>query len=306
MIEYVKVTNDIGESITLELRNPEKSGFFIRGIDGLGPTKNIINTSDSLTLDGSYFNTARASARNILLDLGFYDGFGAESGAVELARLATYRFFPIKKPIEIEIKTDNRVGITTGYLETNEPDIFSPSESTKISLLCPSAYFYSKDTIQTVFSGVTSLFEFPFENPSLTEKLIEFGQIFINTESNVFYNGDVNTGVVIYINCLGSANDITIINASNGETMAISSARIIEMTGSDLVAGDLIVISTIRGSKFIYLVRGGNVINILNALTVSGEWFRLDRGDNVFTYTADSGLSNLQFLIEHRIVYLGM
>lgn len=303
MIQHVKVTNHLGEILLLELRRPEQSGFFIKGIDGLGPAKTIVNMTESTLLDGASYNSSRVTNRNIVLDLGFYNG-GADS--IETIRQQTYRFFPLKKPITIEVQTDNRLGITTGYVESNEPDIFSNAESTIISILCPSAYFSGGNLIDTVFSGVESLFEFPWENPSLTESLIEFGSVYIDTIRSVFYTGDEDTGVVIYVDVMGPVNDLTIFNVSTAEVMAISSAQIIALTGSDLVAGDRLIISTGKGQKFIHLVRAGVTTNILNALGSDADWFTIQRGDNLFTYEADSGVDNLQFLIQHRLVYQGV
>lgn len=303
MIQSIKVTNHLGESVEMELKNPDNSGFFVRGIEGLGPSKSIVNLTEVLSADGAFYNSSRIASRNIVLDLGFYN-WGIDS--IETIRQQTYRFFPMKKSLTIEITTDNRVGITTGFVESNEPDIFSNRESTIISIVCPSAFFYGKTNIQTVFSGVDSLFEFPWENPSLTLPLIEFGSVFVNTQGNVFYTGDEETGVVIYINVLGPVNDLAVYNATRGQTIVIDSAKVITITGSDLIAGDQIIISTIRGSKYIYLIRNNVIYNLLSAIGVNADWFRIDRGDNVFTYTADSGLANLQFLIEHRIVYGGL
>ncbi len=303
MIKSIKVTNHLGEFIVMELRSPEKSGFFVRSIEGLGPSKSNINMSESLSADGSFYNSSKITSRNIVLNLGFYND-GTES--IESIRQKTYRFFPMKKNLSIEVETDNRLGVTTGYAESNEPDIFSKDSGTVISLLCPSAFFYGKDIVQTLFTGTNSLFEFPWENPSLTLPLIEFGSIFINTAASVFYTGDEETGITIYISVLGAVNNLTIFNTTTGQLMAINSTKLIALTGANLQAGDFIVISTLRGSKTITLIRAGVAINILNTLDTGASWFRLQRGDNVFTYTAASGLTNLQFLIEHRIVYGGL
>lgn len=303
MIDYVKITNPLGEELKLELRSPETSGFFIRGINGLGPAKSTINTTEVLSSDGSFYNSSRVGSRNIVMDLGFYpDG----SETIEFLRQKTYRFFPMKKQLTIEVATENRTGITTGYVESNEPDIFSNSEGTTISILCQPAFFYGKEYIQTIFSGVNSLFEFPWENPSLTDPLIEFGSVFINTQGNVFYTGDEPTGVVIYVNFTGNVNNLSISNITNGQNMVLSSSIITAITGNNLKLGDQLIISTVRGNKFIYLIRNGVTYNILNALSTNSVWFTVDRGDNVFTYTAGSGLANMQFLIEHQIVYGGL
>ena len=70
MIKSVTVTNNLGESIVLELRFPEKSGFLIKegGITGLGPAKATINSTESVTVDGASFNSAHVGQRNIVFN----------------------------------------------------------------------------------------------------------------------------------------------------------------------------------------------------------------------------------------------
>ena len=68
MIRSVTVENYLGDSITLELMRPEKSGFIVKNIEGLGPAKANINTTDISTNDGSIFNSSRLTQRNITMD----------------------------------------------------------------------------------------------------------------------------------------------------------------------------------------------------------------------------------------------
>ena len=142
MIKSLKVTNHLGESLVLELMRPEKSGLIVREISGLGPSKATINTSDVATMDGSVYNSSRRENRNIVLDLMMYP-----FPTIEDSRLLTYRYFPIKKQVRLEIETDNLNVHTYGYVESNEPDIFSEEESTQISIICPDPNFY--DVVKT-------------------------------------------------------------------------------------------------------------------------------------------------------------
>mgnify|MGYP001033110678 FL=1 len=51
MIRSVTVTNYLGRSLKLELAQPEKSGFIIKEITGLGPATANINVTDLSTND---------------------------------------------------------------------------------------------------------------------------------------------------------------------------------------------------------------------------------------------------------------
>ena len=304
MIKSITVTNYLGDSIKLELGRPEQSGFLIKSISGLGPSKANINTTEVSTNDGSLFNSARLNQRNIVFDFIFVESINRES--IEDIRQKSYKYFPIKKNVDLLIETDNRIVKTTGYVESNEPNIFSSQEGAQISIICPDPYFYSTEKTVTIFSGIEPLFEFPFENNSLTDNLLEFGGIIVNQEKTIFYKGDSEVGIVIYIHAIGEATNLTIYNALTREVLKIDTDRLEALTGSIIKAGDDIIISTIKGQKFIRLIRDGEYINILNCLGRNSDWFRLVKGDNVFAFTAETGDTNLQFRIENLIVYEGV
>lgn len=304
MIKSITVTNHLNQSLKLELRRPESSGFLIQEIVGLGPSKAVINTTEMSTSDGAIFNSGRVSARNIVMKLIFL-----ESPTIEAARQKSYKFFPIKQQIRLLIETDSRLAEISGYVEANEPVIFSKREATQISIVCPDPYFYSagrhgKNT--TVFSGVEDLFEFPFSNESLSENLIELGKLHMYEQQTVYYTGDADVGVEIDIHSLGTVENLTIYNATTNEVMRIDTDRLIELTGQPIVAGDDIHISTLRGQKSIYLLRGGVYTNILSCLGKDADWFQLRRGDNIFSFSADEGSSNLLFRITNQTVYEGV
>src|SRR3972149_177805 len=194
MIKTITVTNHLNESVVLDLKSPEQSGFFVRGVEGLGPAKPTINTTESLSLDGSVYNSARVGERNIVFNLGFL-----EKPTIEETRRESYKFFPLKRQVVIDIETDIRTYRTFGYVESNEPNIFSKQEACLISVICPNSYFYSLDYTVINFSNLVSMFQFPFSNESLTEKLIIFACISGATQHNIIYQGDSNPGFIMYV-----------------------------------------------------------------------------------------------------------
>lgn len=302
MIKSITVTNYLGDSIKLELTNPELSGFVITSITGLGAGKADINTTDMSTNDGSVYNSARVQQRNIVLSLRYLF-----KKTIEDVRHLSYKYFPLKKKVKLLIETDNRNLEIEGYVESNEPDIFSQEESADISIICPYPFFYSGDGIQTtIFSGVEPMFEFPFSNESLNTNLLIMGEIQNKTENVVVYNGDIETGITITIHAIGEARNITIYNVTTRESMMIDTNKIARFTGSGIVSGDDIIICTITGEKSVTLLRGGKTYNILNCINRNTDWFELVKGDNLFAYFADFGMSNLQFKIENRSVYEGV
>ena len=250
MIKSVTVTNYLGESIKLILGEPEKSGFLIKSITGLGPGKAEVNTTKLSTIDGSVFNSAKVNERNIVLTIVFL-----EKDTIEDARQLTYKYFPIKKPLTLLIETDNRYCYAEGYVENNDPDIFSIQEQTQISVICPDPYFYSAGETGknvTIFSGIEPEFEFPFSNESLTENLIITGAIQNKTEEVITYNGDSETGVFIRIHAIAAVKMITIYNTGTRELMKIDTDKLASLTGNGIIARDDILISTVKGNKYVH------------------------------------------------------
>ena len=88
--------------------------------------------------------------------------------------------------------------------------------------------------------------------------------------------------------------------------MTINTEKIASFTGSGIVAGDDIVISTVTGNKYVNLVRAGETTNIINCIDKNSSWFKLSKGDNVFAYVAEEGLNNIQFSVQNQIVYEGV
>lgn len=309
MIKTVTVTNPKGEALVLELTNPEKSGLIVKSIEGLGPPKANINGQELATSDGMYYSSARANTRQIIFNLVMFERtddsqYGRLS--IEESRHLTYRYFPLKKEITIRIATDTRSLYCKGYVESNDPDIFSQNESAVISVVCPDPWFYTDGGDKTIFSGVRSIFEFPFSNESLVSGLIEFSEIWLNTLAILNYKGDVDTGVIITIHALDAAENIHIYNVDTGEEMTIDTSKIRELTGTDLMSRDDIVISTVRGDRYCKLLRNGEYTNLIGAISKDSDWFQITAGNNGFGFTADSGEGNLSVSFSYHNAYVGI
>lgn len=309
MIQTIYIKNYIGEetSITLTDSDPD-NGFLVKSITGLGPPKATINVSDYAILDGGMYNSARAETRNIVITLLFAKTTKCDS--IETARQNSYKYFPLKRKVTLIFETDNRLCETAGYVESNEPDIFSQEESAQISIICDDPYFYEvgdNNPQTTYFGEITSLFEFPFENDSLDENLIEISRYEENKEKVLNYTGDAETGIVIKAHVLNHVGNITIYNFITHEVMKISDEIIGTLTGSKLKASDDLIISTIAGNQYANLLRDGETINVLNAVDRSSDWFQLRKGTNVFAFTTDNDTDNyLEFQIENRVLFEGI
>lgn len=307
MLKDVTITNYLGKSVTYSFEGPtldDKSGLLITEIEGLGPVKATVNMTQLATADGDIFNSKRLQGRNIVIKARF-----TYAETIEDARLLSYKYFPIGHPVTFTIRTDNRTAQTTGYVESNEPDIFSEESDMQVSILCESPWFTSVSedgSQQTNFSNVVAMFEFPFSNESLTDPLIEFGRIINKKENTVYYEGDAETGCKIELHAIGDVEEVSIYNVKTGEKMVIDTNKLETLTGSKIIYGDTIIINTVKGNKYITLIRNGISTNILNVLGKDSTWFQLARGDNLFAYTAGYGEENIQFMVETQILFEGV
>lgn len=304
MINSVTVRNFRDEEITITLSEAEPAhGLIIKEIKGLGPSNANINTTDFATVDGSMFNSARMTERSI--DITLLLTFAPD---IETSRQRTYKYFPIKKPVTLIFDTTNRFAKITGYVEKNEPDVFSKEESLTITILCDNPYFYNaKGTQVTEFGAVDPLFEFPFENNSLDENLIEFSAYAERKERLIDYEGDAEVGIRMRIHATDDIGDITIYNFVTKEKMIIYEDKLKSLTGSGLHDGDELFISTEIRNTYASLLRDGSYTNVLNAIDRASDWFQLQKGKNVFAFTTSNDTDDkLIFSIENDVIYEGI
>lgn len=302
MIRGLIVTNHNRESLELDLFHPEWSGIIVNKIEGLGPPKANINYNEVATIDGGIFTSARTEARNIVFTLSMMWG-----PLIEDSRLKIYKYFPIKKNISIELITDRHHAIAYGYVESNTPDIFSSAESTQVSVICPDPFFYELEQSIHIFNGVDPLFEFPFWNDSLTENLIEFGNIREDNRGTLDYKGDVDTGVLITCHVMGgTVENLTLWNVDTREHMRIDTNKIKRLTDIQFSQGDDIIINTKIGEKSIQLLHDGKYYNIISCIEKDADWFQLTSGPNTFTFVADHGTNGMMMTMTYRNAYGGV
>lgn len=304
MIKSLTVTNYVGDSWEIELAKPEKYGIAITDITGIDAVTADIYDQEMASSDGSIYTSSRATKRNIVISATLLP-----VTTVEEVRHLLYKMFPVKHATTLRFETETRVCEINGYVESNAHVIFKEQVTIQVSVICPYPYFHSVEedgSNVTYFYGIEAMFEFPFSNESLTDNLIEFGEIVNRKENVIVYGGDEDTGIIIRIDAFGSAGSITIHNVLTRESMRLDNDKLQKMTGKRISQGDSIIISTVKNDKYIQLLRDGVYTNILNCLDRDSDWIGLSNGDNVFAYEADSGADNLQFRIEHDILYTGV
>lgn len=313
MIHSITVTNQLGESIEIELKRPEKSGFIVLDADELlEPVKATINTSRVATLNGTVYNSSYLGQRSMVINLRFMEVW-EETGnglrikeTIEDIRLKSYKYFPECKQIKLVIKTDKYTVETNGYVEHNKPNVFSENEGSSISIICTDPYLYSIDTEYVTLSGVVPKFSFPFSNKSNTESTLIFGKIENKADEVIYYDGQGDAGMVIRIHAVGEFTNLTLHNATYREKMQIDTTKLAILTGQGITIGDTIVVDTRPRHKSITLIREGIRTDIINCLQRGTAWLTLRKGDNVIAYRAASGGENVRLSVEYKNAYEGV
>lgn len=319
MINRVRINNGFGESLIIDLPQTEPThGLFITEIEGLGPVKADLKMSEAATRHGSSFNSWRANSRDIIFHVRYLD---TDKATAEEARLTTYKFFPLGEEITIYIRTENRYVKTTGYVQTNEPDIFSETAGATITVTCPSPWFTLVGSVKKTdtheFSNLLKSFEFEFDDEP-TPSLI-FTSVEPKKAHTFFYDGEVSTGIVLSIKSHddGIYSKPIIYNNVTREKVAIDTDKIEKLINPEWTPsagiyevgrGDEIRISSVTGNKYAryYDCNGNAPVNILSFLDLNVDWFTIHPGYNTFSYECAFGEFDVDITISAPILLQGV
>lgn len=317
MILSVNILNPSNDELIMELTNPEACGFTIRKIDGLGPTKSNINIYDVPSIDGGLFNSARTQYRTINIKLGCMwiknDGRTEHTTPlIEDSRHLSYKFFPLKRKIRLEVVTDYRTLYIDGYIEANEPDIFSKDETLSISVVCPDPNFYASETEYGYINYPDqNEFEFPFDNNSLEEKLIEFSSMRDANSCYIDYKGDNITGVTMELYFMhdfprGQEILVSFVNKIKSTTITVNPSKVFRTSKFDIYRGDRILIYGRPGHKKVEFHRYNKVYNVFNAIKLEDDWPILYPGDNTVILKAGGSTDAIKGRVIYNTLYDGV
>lgn len=313
MLLSVSVLNPSNDELIMELTNPERSGFTIRKIDGIGPTKSNINIYDIPSIDGGLFNSARTQARQIIIKLGYmWIATGSHSTPlIEDARHLSYKYFPLKRKVRLEFVTDYRTLYIDGYIESNEPDIFSKDEVTTISIMCPDPNFYASDTEYGYINYPIKKFEVPFEDTSMTDPTIEFSEAPDPDKCSIDYTGDNITGVELELyfdDDMPKSQTVSTacINNIRSTSIDVSIPRIIRRTEHPIRRGDYLIINGRPGHKSAIYHRLGQTYNCFDAITLKDDWPQLYPGKNTIVFNAGDNTGCLRGRVIYNTLYDGV
>lgn len=279
----LSVKNNRDETLILT-NNPD---YIVYKIDGLTPPQVNVNSTVNSTTDGVIINSARVDKRNIVIYLTI-------EGDVETNRLNLYKYFPLKKTISLYFKNGTRDVYIEGAVELIECDLFANKQVAQISIICPKTYFKSVNSLIYEFNSNNALFSFPFSIPA---EGIEFSSMNSNVRETIINTGDVETGLIIDIHVGGTVVNPVIYDVLNKTAFKLNYT---------LKASDHVVVNTNVGAKSVYLIRDGVTTNMIGYMAKDSKWLELAVGDNIFTYSADSGIDNISLSFSTPLLYSGV
>jgi hypothetical protein len=272
MLTLVTAQNPAAGTLLLPLQD-SSGGYSVKDIQGLGPVKATLTSSQLAQMDGGQLHNARREPRNILMKLGLEPDY--VSNSVASLRTDLYEFFMPKSMVTMGFSFDDVLtGITDCMVESADTNMFTADPEYNISLMSYDPDFLAPDPV--IVNGSTT-------SGTAT--------------TTIPYPGTSDTGIIFSVTLTAVSTAIKLYN-----TRPDLKTQIIDILGSFL-AGDQIVINTNPKQKAITIIRSGLNISALFYLQLGSEWISLGRGDNKFRayYTGTS----LPYTVQYTTRYGG-
>ena len=135
------------------------------------------------------------------------------------------------------------------------------------------------------------------EGLELVDGGIEMGHREQNLIVDIFNGGDVECGITLEFKANAAVVNPKLLNVNTGEYITINKS---------MVPGEKIIITTEFGHKTIKSTINRVTTNAFNYVDLGSTFLQLDVGDNIFTYSATSGLISLDVTIYYTQKYLGV
>ncbi len=273
----------LGERITFEYSFP----FFLESVEGLHEVVGVVaGMKSAYSIGESYIGTS-IEKRNITIT-------GAIRDDIINNRQKLYRIFALKTLGTLYYYEDNlkrKINYRVESIKISESGLH---RHFNISLICPNPYFTDFDKTTLQMSTWLPSFHFPLKIPQTT------GMVFGRKNTTLMVVINNNTNIEFGMTIIFTAND-TVVNPSLFNVDSREEMKI-EKTMS---AGDKIIVNTHRQNKnIIYIpISTGIQENINNLMVYGSKFLQVHHGINTYRYNADSGINNLETVIEYSNEY---
>jgi len=273
MLSKVDITNRRGGILSLNMEESE-SGYQVNIIDGLDPVNANLVSSSYANTDGEQFQSAKRGARNVKFKLDLDPDFITDT--YTSLRDDLYSYFMPKSKISMRFYMTTGLYVDIdGYVEQLSSPMFEEDPNVDISIMC---------------------FQPDFIDPRMIT--IEGFSVDDSTNTMIDYPGSVETGTVLTLNVNRALPAFTIYNMDEAGTLYQ-----MDFSGS-LEDGDQLIVSSLKGSKGITLIRDSVSSSYLYGRSSQSSWIEFDQGVNEFRVYAPG--DPVPYVLEYIVRYGGL
>ena len=261
--------------------------YVVLNVTGLNPPSASLFTSKSPNRKGLKYNGSTLDERHIVITIKIL-------GDIEINRNNLYEWIDSENYVKIYYRNGLKNVYCEGYVEECEVDFFSNNEIIDVAIVCPDPYWKDLVDISTDISSILKQFKLPFS----ISTPIPFSTIQTNNTTNIFNHGS-ETGVKIKINCLNDLPNLRIYNANDGSQQF--------KINTTLKQNWYIEIDTTTSPKTVKAYKpDGTIENLLKYVGKNPTWFTLKNGNNIFGFSTDGNVSDVEISISFTNKYLGV
>lgn len=256
MLLKVEVRTDNGDLLTLNLDSSDV-GLLVKDIQGLDPVKATIVSTSFARVAGSQYQSSKREDRNIKFIMGLEPDY-IDVIDVRQMRKELYEYFMPQSHISMRFfMLDGLTVDIDGRVETCETNMFSQDPQVDISIICGDPDFRALSPV--IDSGNTTSG---------------------SPQNTVPYDGSIEAGAIFTLNVDRSVSEFTIYH-----TLPSGDLRQLDFA-SPLLAGDVLTISTVTGSKYAKRLRSSVETSVLYGVADQSSWIQLEPGDNKIRWYA--------------------
>ncbi|AUN23159.1 phage tail protein [Clostridium botulinum] len=288
-MQKLNIINSNGKELILSSSKP----FIFRSIGNTGNNSANIYSSTGAGQDGISIDAITLKERLLPIVGGI---FGESKEDLHRKRAFLSSFFNPRDKFSITYKDDAKTRKIFGIVQDiTFNGVVGVTQEFLVQVLCPNPYWIELEEYKTTIALWQGDFEFPLEIPP---EGIEMGHRVSNLICNIANKGDVLTGMKIQFKALATVVNPSLFNINTREFIKINRS---------LNAGDVLEVTTEINNKRIELIKSnGTKENVFYWLDLESDFLQLDKGDNLFRYDAEKGIDNLEVVIYHTPLYLGV
>lgn len=245
--------------LVLPIFNAEDEPIQIKGIDGLGPVKATVDTTEYGVIPGAAVTGTSVGTRNIVFTLGLNPDW--ETQTYEEIRKQLARYFMPQSTVTLRFTSTHLPTCEIiGIVEDMAPNMFSKDPEVQISIICGRPEFVAVE--KTIVTGVVGA-------PSV--------------HSAIDYIGTAWTGLTLDVESSAARGAYT------GKINVEFDNGSFNLTNITVDPTRKFELNSVPGSKYVRSIAlpGGEITNLLGSVVGAYVWPKLVPGVNGFGVTGD-------------------